>query len=543
MRVTVLILVLVGVLGAPATSFAEKVRTNSKAKVYNRPGEQGKIVVRVKEGQAMTVLAKEGRWVKVRVAGRTGFIPRTYLDLPADDEEIARNTRRRPFVDGRSTKRSFGGSAPDDRIGEDATEDHGSMDEADDEGSDEASSDDDEDDKKPEKPEKKEKKEKKAEKKPKKSEKAEKASKASKDDADEDDEEDSSEGSDEDEPATEEEEEAKDERKKARVSEKTIAYSEPDKKSDKQFTATPKDMLFVESTKGKWTEVSVEEGDIGWILSSKLETDSDDDSGDEGGGSKKRIIDTRARLGFRLVSQRLTSKGGGMTWPDNYKIGSSAAAISLGGSLLFPYKKDFLVGGGIDYDLAYAIPGIAFDPDGPAEGSAPGGTTSFTMHTLRVRGFGGYNFHKKNGLVVLAKLGLHYESFMVANNIDLVKNTARLPSEVIKGPSLGLGLSIPRLTDKIGLTINLDAVLVGGSVTQTKNLEDGQDPSVKRYTVSGILNYEYSKGFDLNFGYDMNYATLTFGAPIATSMRMHTGTGVTRTDLNHTVSAGISKSF
>lgn len=525
MRVTALIVVLlICVLGAPATSHAEKVRTNAKAKVYNRPGEQGKIIVRVKEGQAMTVLAKEGRWLKVRVSGRTGFIPRSKVDMPEGDEEIARNTRRRPFVDGRSTKRSFGGSAPDDRIAEDATEDR-SGDEGD---SGEGDAGDDEGDEPAEKPEKKEKK-------PEKKEKKEKKASAS--------EEEEEEGSDEEEPATEEEEEVKDERKRARVAEKTTAYSDPDKKSEKSFTATPKDTLFVESTKGKWVEVSVEEGDIGWIQLSKLEMDGDDsDSGSEGGGSKKRIIDTRARLGFRLISQTLTSAGGATVWPDRYKIGSSSVAVSLGGMLLFPYKKDFLVGGGIDYDMAYAIPGISFDPDG-ANGPMPGSTTSFIMHNLRVRGVGGYNFHKKNGLVVFAKLGVHYESFLVANKEDLTKNTARLPSEVIKGPGLGLGVSIPRLTDKMGLGINFDAVLIGGSLTQTKNLEDGANPSVKRYTVSALVNYKYSSGFDLNFGYDLNYASLSFGAPIATSMRMHTGTGVARTDLNHTVSAGISKAF
>src|SRR5665647_29194 len=104
MRVKVLFLVLlIGVLGVPRLGHAEKVKTNQNAKVYNRPGEQGKVVVKVKEGQAMTVLAKEGRWLKVRVSGRTGYVPRSKVDM-SDDEEITRNTRRRPFVDGRSTK-------------------------------------------------------------------------------------------------------------------------------------------------------------------------------------------------------------------------------------------------------------------------------------------------------------------------------------------------------------------------------------------------------------------------------------------------------
>jgi hypothetical protein len=36
---------------------------------------------------------------------------------------------------------------------------------------------------------------------------------------------------------------------------------------------------------------------------------------------------------------------------------------------------------------------------------------------------------------------------------------------------------------------------------------------------------------------------LSFGAPIATSMRGHTGTSVSRKDTNHTVAVGIAKAF
>ena len=49
--------------------------------------------------------------------------PRSKVDMP-DNAEIARNTRRRPFVDGRSTHRGFdSGAGPDDRVGADATGD------------------------------------------------------------------------------------------------------------------------------------------------------------------------------------------------------------------------------------------------------------------------------------------------------------------------------------------------------------------------------------------------------------------------------------
>ena len=109
-------------LAMTGSALAEKVKANQEARVLNHPGEQGKLVVKVKEGQSMTLLGSEGRWLKVRVQGRTGWVPRS-KDEMADPDEIARNTRRRPFVDGRSTKRGFGSSgAPEDRIGADAVD-------------------------------------------------------------------------------------------------------------------------------------------------------------------------------------------------------------------------------------------------------------------------------------------------------------------------------------------------------------------------------------------------------------------------------------
>src|ERR1041384_6573398 len=120
------IVAVVALLGAVAWSrpgHAEKVKTNQATKLFSRAGEQSPVVLKLKSGQTMTVLAKDGRWLKVRVSGRTGWAPRSKADSP-DDEEIGRNTRRRPFVDGRGTKRGFGGeSGPEDRVGADATGD------------------------------------------------------------------------------------------------------------------------------------------------------------------------------------------------------------------------------------------------------------------------------------------------------------------------------------------------------------------------------------------------------------------------------------
>src|SRR5258706_14785983 len=105
MRVSCLILlVAIAVLGVSHSAAAEKVRTNQGTKVYARPGEQSAVLLKLDSGQNMTLLEQEGRWLKVRVKGRTGYVPRSKVDM-ADEEDIARNTRRRPFVDGRSRKR------------------------------------------------------------------------------------------------------------------------------------------------------------------------------------------------------------------------------------------------------------------------------------------------------------------------------------------------------------------------------------------------------------------------------------------------------
>lgn len=513
MRVSVLFLVLL--LGG--TAHAEKVRANQSTRVFNHPGEHGKVVAKVKEGQAMTVLAKEDRWIKVRVAGRTGYVPRSKVDMP-DDEEIVRNTRRRPFVDGRGTKRGFGGEeGPDDRIGADATETGG-----DDDG--EASSDTSEgsdDGDKPKKP-----------KKPKHTDK---------DEGDEGDDGEASEASSggDDEPSEDAEEEPGDDRLKASVPAKTVIYNEADKGSGESFKAKPGDVLYVGEKKGKWVFVETEDGDAGYVLSSKLDVD---EGGGGGGALRGRVIDARARLGVTFVQQAVRTAGGTGKWPDAYNIGSSSFDVAIGGAVLYPYKKRFVLGGELAYDYAKAIPGIAFDPD-TAAGPMPSSTTGFTLHNFNLRAVGGYDLRKKSGMMVFARLGYHYTSFKVDNYNDLTKNTARLANETLGAPTFGGALTMPMLTDKIGLRVSLDFFLFGASIKQTKNLEDGASPSGKGANLGAGFTYRWKKEMDIQATYDLNYTSLSFGTPVATSMRMHTGTSVSRTDVNHTIAVGIAKAF
>jgi SH3-like domain-containing protein len=520
MRVTALILLGIA-LAISSPAHAEKVKTNQATKLYSRPGEHGSVLLKVKSGQNMTVLAKEGRWLKVRVQGRTGYVPRSKVDMP-DNDEIVRNTRRRPFVDGRSTKRGFAGDeGPDDRVGADATGDVATSVGGDDDGD----SDDDGGGKKASG-----KKHKADDDGDKDDDKKVASSKKHKDDDEGDDSEpdDSKTGEPED-----------DDRPRAHVSTKTKVFAERDKDSDTQFVAKPGDVLYPEETKGKWTFVSNDDGEAGWILASALEEDG-------GGGGGKRSIDVRARMGLTFIQQGMRAQGSTFMGtgfnPDNYNLGTSALTLNLAGSYYRPYGKDYILGGDLAYTYAKTVFGGVFaDVDGA--GGQPGVNIGLALHQIDLRLAAGKDLHKSNGMAIFARLGFRYQGFLVDNVADMMKNPARLPSEVMKAPTLGAALAIPRLTDKIGVRFWLDTIVAGASVTQTTGLEDGKSASVLAACLGAALTYKWKKDMDLQAGYEFDLTSVDFGAPVAGNPRMHTGTDVSRLDNFHILTFGITRGF
>jgi hypothetical protein len=516
-RFVAITVLLLGALAWPSAARAEKVKTNQTAKLYTRAGEQSPVLLKLKSGQTMTVLAKDGRWLKVRVSGRTGWVPRSKVDMP-DDEEIGRNTRRRPFVDGRGTKRGFGGeSGPEDRVGADATGDG------------------DEPKAKPRSSEK-----------PTKSSKSRSETRGEDDEGgdtrtrsrrssqrerDEDSDDDVADTGDGDKGAGKADDDSGDaQRPRAHVAKRTAILNEASKDSDEAFTADSRTDLFVLTEKGKYTMVTNEEGDVGYVLTSNLEIDDAVDA-----GPRRRSLNGRARIGWTFVRQSVSTPGGPLSLPDNYNASSSSLTIALGGTALYPYSKRYWIGADLAYDYDKAVPGIGYH----------GQTTSFTLHNFNLRALAGYDLQKSNGMIVFGRLGYHYESFQVSDYANLEKNTAKLPSQIISGPMLGAALAIPRFTQDIGLRFSLDAILFGASVEQTKNLEDGVGPSAKAVFVGASLTYRWKPNMDLQFTYDLEYMKKSFsGMAPATSMRGHTGMGTSSgADFNNTISGGIAYAF
>ena len=597
MRAAALVVVAaIGLLLGTGVAAAEKVRTNQSTKLLARPGEQAKVLLTVKSGQNMTLLNQEGRWLKVRVQGRTGFVPRSKVDM-ADDGGIARNTRRRPFVDGRGKRRGFGGeAAPDDRVGADALgdtgggggEDEEEADEEEDEpkpkkavakappakvaaaskGKDDDEEEDDEEDDEEDAPPPKKATPAKAmpakatpaKAPPPKVAAAAKATPAkgasTEDDEEEDDEDDEDSGDDEedDEPTAKKssggddedpiggdkkDDEEADARPIARVTKKVSVYEEADAESGEEFVARPTDILYPMESKDGWTFVENAEGDSGWVMSDALEVES---SGGGGGGTGRRVIDIRVRAGLTIIQQGMRTAGSNvLSVPDNYNIGTSSATLSVGTGILIP-KGKWLLGGEFTYDYAKALGGgVAYDPDGPDPMAAV--NIGITLHNVNVRALAGLDLKKKSGMALFGRLGYRYQGFLITDVANFTANPAKLPSEVVKAPTLGAALSIPRLTEKIGIKFSLDAILFAASVKQTVGLEDGGAPSTKAIVLGTDFTYKIGKAFDLMATYNLNYMSIDFGAPIASSMRNHMGTNVTRTDIIHMVTFGVAKPF
>ncbi len=535
MRVPALILVVaLGLFLGVGVAAAEKVKSNQATKLYSRPGEQAKVLLAVKSGQSMQLLSKDGRWLKVRVKGRTGYVPRSKVDM-ADDGAIARNTRRRPFVEGRGKKRGFGGDgAPDDRVGADAMGDGGGGDEEEEEEEDEpppkkkvvakAPAKDEEDEEEEEAPP------------PKKKVAAVSKPPAKDEEEDEEDEEERSKDDegDEEEPITDEKEEV-DARPRARVSKKVAVYDEPDEESDSPFSVRPTDTLFPGKTEGAWTFVENADGDGGWIQTDLLEM------GESGGTSGKRVIDVRARAGIMIIQQGMRTAGSNLVdVPDNYNIGTSSVTIALGGGIMIP-KGKYLFGGEMTYEYSKTLGGgVFYDKD--KGGPEPGVNIGIVVHNVNVRGMAGIDLKKKSGMALFGRLGYRYQGFLVNDVANMAANPAQLPSEVVKGPTLGAAFAIPKLTTKIGLRFSLDTMLFGASITQTRGLEDGASPSVTAIVLGTGLVYRM-KAFDLQAAYDLNYMGVDFGAPLASSTRVHMGTNVKRTDIFHQITFGVAKGF
>src|SRR5690349_5124585 len=197
---------------------------------------------------------------------------------------------------------------------------------------------------------------------------------------------------------------------------------------------------------GKWTMVENDEGDAVWVKSSMVSRDDDGGGGGSGERSRahKREIIGTGGLGVKLVGQKLkTPNAMNDMPPDNYTLGTSAASVQVGAEIMYPYGKQYLLGGEVTYTGSKAVPGISYN----------GATTGVTFHDFDLRAEAGYDLENGKGMIAYGRLGYHYENMAIANVSDPTKNTAMIPSEVFSGPVIGAALDVTRLTKTLAMRV------------------------------------------------------------------------------------------
>ena len=502
-RKTNLLVIAAIALGAwlvqPTTASAETVKTTRKTRVMARPGESSRVIKRLPSGRTMTVLARKGRWLKVRVGSENGYVTRTSVistQTPRAARSSSRNRRRASFVEGRSSRR-FSDSAPEDRRGESAVDDDFEGFEEEPERFTEEEDLDDE---------------------PRRSRR------------DFDDEEDFDDRGFEDDDDEDFDDEPEDDDTLVVVVDSADAYRKPNSRSGSAFEIEEGDSLTLikASDSGKWMFVEDGRGDRGWVRADQVATS---------GGAyqyEKLSYDAGAGLAYTALNQQFRTPDGVGSLA-NYDISSAAYTVGLQGELTYKYSEDWLLGANLGLNYSAASPGIRFD-DGAGNAADIGFSILEAHPTVR----GGYNFHHEMGLALYGRAGYLYNKFNVSDGTNLEANLARLPSELLTGVTLGVQFEAPQITDKIPARFTAD-MLLGGSLSQTEGLEDGQTSSVS--SLWGNLQVEYKlEKFDV-YG-SIRYLTQTSDFEgNAASERGHNATSAQRKDSITTFGVGVIKTF
>jgi hypothetical protein len=83
----------------------------------------------------------------------------------------------------------------------------------------------------------------------------------------------------------------------------------------------------------------------------------------------------------------------------------------------------------------------------------------------------------------------------------------------------------------------------GASVKQTVDLDDGLKPSATIYMFDAEVVYHWKPAFDFQAAYMPSLGSYDFGAVDPASLRGHTGTDTSRTDIYNTIILGVNKGF
>lgn len=235
-------------------------------------------------------------------------------------------------------------------------------------------------------------------------------------------------------------------------------------------------------------------------------------------------------LGYSMVSQNFST-------PDtclmcNYRIEIGAPSANVGAQIDASYGSRYVFAA--DFDYQYAASQIHVTSQDGFEMSE----TGYQQHRLHAGARAGYELDKPSAIAAYARTGVQYER-LVIENPSLDDNTAKLPSEMHTGLTLGAMFEFAKLTPKTSLGVSAD-ILILGRVNQTQGLTDGVLSSTSAHYLGAHLDYQWSSTLSLTWNYSYSQQKTNWSGVDPNSLRDHNGPWAARTDSLHAIFAGLS---
>lgn len=530
-------------------AYAEMATIKQNTRVMERKGEKSRVLARVSSGKRVKVLAREGRWAKIRVDGKTGWVKTSSLSKPQ------RKTNRK----SRFGRKGKNGTAPGDRVGADAVEGVDAPPDDGDESSDKqgsgAADDDDDDDDDgdggsgeaddgastsadggegvdDENPEVLRTAAKSALRRLDQAESQDngdsrdsKQKNRDKSGDDDDDDDDVDAGDDDD-------DEASDLNLRMVVgADKVAMRREPRSRGKTLHTLYKGATLTVlkRSPDRKWYFIENSNGDQGWIRTSAVNAPG-------AAGYPQLMVRAGSRMGYSNLTQRFFSDGGPNYELAYYDLRSGAATARLGGDVFYHVTPMIVVGADLFYTNTYSTPGIEYQD---ANGNQT--QTPFMMHELEAGGAVGVDFQDSRGILAYARAGYYYSRFGVSDYDDPTVNLARLPSEILNGMVVGGRIEVARLAGPLGLRVGGDVILpMVATRIQTFGLQDGRLVTAEGFWSGAQLTYPIAS-LNVEAGYRFAFAkTIWEGVSQRPTGALR---NAFRKDYTHVISVGVGKAF
>ena len=331
-------------------------------------------------------------------------------------------------------------------------------------------------------------------------------------------------------------------------------YQQPTSGSDQVLRASAGVRLRVLERSGKWLRVASERGEAGWVRSSRVRQSPVDASRPDASRvdarvdaapsarpaaarADKLVVRAAAGLGYSAIGQKFAS--GSSDPRATYRLSSGAAVLGAGGEVVHALSERWVVAGDLGYRYSQATSGMHYtDPD-----TMTAVDIGFKRHQFDLGARAGYALGGKLGMVASGRLGFHYDNLRIDEVRNFDSNLARLPSEVLRGVTVGALLDVPRLGARWSARVGLDALPLLARRTQTAGLEDGASSHTFAVRGGAVVAYALSDTYRVSGEYGYEYAKTRWSGVADGSMRLQAADWARRKDSAHLFVIGVGRSF